>query len=246
MKKKLFSGPIVDYLNYITSLDFNTEPNYPYVKKIFTSGIGSGDSINKPFQFTTTQKTPVKRKSDSKMARSPKKKSTKTTTERIPSEDEKENDVDTVDEKDKEEILETFQTSRKGRMRNKINYKEDSDGESNKSKRKLLKKTKSPVSKDLHVTGDNLDGYTDAMKEVLIKRKQKSTKKHKIDDLEDDGEDMAGYTDEMKNFAMKKKLSKKGKNLKPITSSTSNRARKKYAAEVVSDDQTNGYLGDSD
>lgn len=150
----------------------------------------------------------------------------------VTSEDEMENDIDSVEAKDLEEATEPDETSRRGRARNKINYKEDSDNESKKSKRKLGKKAKAKSVEDLHVTGDSLDGYTDAMKEVLLKKQQKTKRKKKneeeINDSEDDN--MHGYTDEMKEIAAKKKSSKKGKNV------TSNKVARKNKVEVTNGD----------
>lgn len=189
----------------------------------------------------------MKRKSDTKAAPSPRKKTAKIKKEKevlVPSEeDEKENDLDTMEEKHDPVVEETKvnDTPRSGRTRGRINYKEDSDDEMKNSKRKLVKKTKSQAVEDLHVTGDTLEGYTDAMKEVLLKKKQKTSKKKnkkKSDEDEDVEEDMNGYNDEMKEIVTKKK----SKKLKAVKRNSSTRATR----QNNKNDVVNGDVDDSD
>lgn len=73
-KRNAFSGAIVDYLNYLKTLKFNTEPDYKKIRKIFISGIkDAGGSENDPIIFSY-KKMPQKRKSDQKPSQSPKRK----------------------------------------------------------------------------------------------------------------------------------------------------------------------------
>lgn len=116
-------------------------------------------------------------------------------------------------------------------MRNRINYKEDSDDESKKSKKRLVKK--SQVSETLHVTGDNLEGYNEGMKEVLHKKKQKTPRKKKSEEAKDIDDDMNGFTEEMKQIAMRKKSSRKKNSDKVVTT---NRIKIKSRTEISNSD----------
>ncbi|KAF5304893.1 hypothetical protein FQR65_LT00777 [Abscondita terminalis] len=53
---------IVDYMEYVTSLKFDVEPNYQKLRDTFIAGIeAAGSSLDSPFNFKS-QKTPIKRR----------------------------------------------------------------------------------------------------------------------------------------------------------------------------------------
>ncbi|CAH1999481.1 unnamed protein product [Acanthoscelides obtectus] len=56
-------GPLIDYLNYLKTLDFNSTPDYKKIRKIFLSGIDSNDKLDAPLKFSETMKPGAKRKS---------------------------------------------------------------------------------------------------------------------------------------------------------------------------------------
>lgn len=108
------------------------------------------------------------------------------------------------DEEECNELAEETTKVSRGRPRKKINYNEQPDPE---NKRSVRRKVEKVAPKDIHVTADNLDGYTDAMKEV-VRKKQKGNKN--VAQNETDTK-MEGYTDGMKEIAVKKM---KGRNVK--------------------------------
>ncbi|KAJ8925612.1 hypothetical protein NQ315_009452 [Exocentrus adspersus] len=87
-------GAIVDYLNYLKTLKFNTEPDYKKIRKIFISGIkDAGGSENSPLVFSASKRTPQKRKIDSATTSSPKRKLGKGRKVKKPTESGDEDDV---------------------------------------------------------------------------------------------------------------------------------------------------------
>ncbi|CAG9829101.1 unnamed protein product [Diabrotica balteata] len=145
--KRSPSGPIVDFLNCLLSLEHNSTPDYKTIRKIFLSGITGGDALGKPFQFSvpdskSPKTSPNKRKSENAPASS-KNKIPKLDIEEDGSEDEKENLDDLSDQEEvpkkkkgrpKGKNVNTPQKQKKkavGRKRAKKTEDEDLDLENN-------------------------------------------------------------------------------------------------------------------
>lgn len=177
-------------------------------------------------KFSPALKTPVKRKSETKSTPTPKKRAAKSKAIKdiLPSEDENENGLD------KNGKTEIILPPRRGTTRNQINYKEDSDDEHEKIRKKRVVKKKNTPTGQLNVTGDNLEDYTDASKEGF-KKKQKINKK--VTKLHTD-DDMKGYNAEMKEIAAKKKTSRKTR-----TKATGSSNKRKNGAQVAVEENSN-------
>ncbi|XP_018562059.1 serine/threonine-protein kinase VRK1 isoform X2 [Anoplophora glabripennis] len=252
-------GAIVDYLNYLKTLKFNTEPDYKKIRKIFISGIkDAGGSENDPLTFHVSQKKIQKRKGDRKDSVSPKRKIRRGRKPEKDVEDEMENckedsdneekskEVENPNEKisqsdiDDEDIIEASdeevdrkKRGRKGKgdeLPKKTADENKISGEMEVLKnKKPLKRNKTEASKkdsdaEENGTADPYEGYTEAMKEVVLKKlkngKSKGRKDNKIPVIDDN---MEGYTDSMKELVLKKtervvnKKNVKSKNLAPLT-----------------------------
>ncbi|KAG5871173.1 Nucleosomal histone kinase 1 [Gonioctena quinquepunctata] len=90
-EKRSPPGPVVDFLNYISNLQHDSDPDYKTIKNYFLSGMDAKDALGKPFNFSMINKTPVKRKAEAKKTPSPKRKPGRRKVVKEASEDEKEN-----------------------------------------------------------------------------------------------------------------------------------------------------------
>ncbi|CAG9813452.1 unnamed protein product [Phaedon cochleariae] len=103
-EKKSPPGPVVDFLNYHSTLKHDSVPDYKNIRKIFLSGLEKGDALGKPLHFSPSKKTPMKRKMEGSSPLPKQKKGRKKIEE--PSEDERETSDD-------EEMQVTPQTRKK-------------------------------------------------------------------------------------------------------------------------------------
>ncbi|XP_060526797.1 serine/threonine-protein kinase VRK1-like [Cylas formicarius] len=188
---------LVDFLNYLTTMKFDTEPDYKEIRKKFISGVkDAGGAVGGSLKFSKSRGQ-LKRKSASlnNISGKKSKESSQEQTVKVKA---------SVRRKKAEKVA--------GEHEEVVNGYSDTDipVAIPVRKRNPAKKTEKKEKKALEAKGDDLEGYTDAMKEVLKKMqdgpksKTKKTSKQPplrvADDLNTDG-----YTDEMKEIAFKKK-----------------------------------------
>lgn len=67
---------LIDYLQYLNKLDFNSEPDYEKIRNIFVQGVQEyNGSVNAPLKFSSRAGAPSKRRSSIKLSVPVKKKS---------------------------------------------------------------------------------------------------------------------------------------------------------------------------
>lgn len=274
----------MDYLNYLETLKFNTEPDYKKIRKIFVSGIkDAGGSESGPLTFFQSKKSPQKRKNDQKLGhQSPKRKVGRGRKAEKQVKDESENFDDDnsnheevfepidskqkaskLDMDDDEHVMdqsdekvevkkrgpkEKVSTAPKKRGRpNKINTVVEEDNGLN-VERDKTEGTKKGEDEEHNGTTDPYEGYTEAMREVVMKKLQNAKPKgRKANKLPAMDVCMDGFTDSMKELVEKKERTENkktvrgkkpapAKNVKADSSDMINRLR--VRKNVCYDDQS--------
>ncbi|KAJ8972443.1 hypothetical protein NQ317_000034 [Molorchus minor] len=137
-------GAIVDFLNYLNSLKFDSEPDYKKIRKIFLSEIKNcGDTLESPLKFSkekdTRKKSPAKRKSNQRTGVSPKRKVARNKKTEDVSDHEKENMEDDedlpIDDQNDEDVDDIIEASLDedfpliGKKGKRINKKKEQNGD---------------------------------------------------------------------------------------------------------------------
>nr|CAH7724265.1 unnamed protein product [Callosobruchus chinensis] len=152
-------GPLLEYLSYLKTLNFDSTPDYKKIRKIFLSGLDPHDKLDTPLKFVGTKKTPQKRKTrenspaKKSKAKSPKVSKAQRTGRRVaknveysdaePDTDEENSDI-IIESDDEVKTVKTNNSSRK-KMNGSIMENGESDAEidvaaSPKSSRKRIRK----------------------------------------------------------------------------------------------------------
>ncbi|XP_050295626.1 serine/threonine-protein kinase VRK1-like [Anthonomus grandis grandis] len=231
---KSYPNAIVEYLKYLQTLKFNTEPNYEKIKEIFLAGVEEGGGkVGTAFGFSG--KTPLKRVATPASATRSKSRKVEVAP---PSGDE------------------TPKKSKKGRTKKTIKVETNgvvSDTEVQEdgvsefvTKRKKLRKISKSLDNLAEPAADPFAGFTSEMKEIVLKKMAKDKKKPKkvpktttVEVTNGNGDDeMAGYTKEMREIALKKKARETAKKAKTkpavVTATTSSASDKRGLVKTTS------------